>query len=359
MTFDEMRRNILKGGAAIFGSMFVPRGNAWGAEDWYKRGGKGFLNSPEDAERFNHYAEYQNYGEVSDRFAIWRPYEANLYLPYLAVIKAEGLEKNLNGSWEYLTRHVNPWPESQTVGDCVSHFVRAASDVARATDVYGNGEDERWGTRTATEPIYGHRGHRGHGASCDRLVDYVTRVGGMMLRQDYPELGLDLSKYKASIGTNWGSSGVPSKVKDEGKKHQILKAVRVTDREQMRNAFRNGLAVGGCSYLAFGRTRNEDGVSKVGGSWAHAMLETGYDEREITKAKYGEPLVLVQNSWGAWNSGPRKILGTDILIPKGSAWIKESDYVKIKIDRGDCYTFVGANGWDVLRLTDFGFRAFG
>ena len=106
-----------------------------------------------------------------------------------------------------------------------------------------------------------------------------------MLRRDYPELGLDLSKYKASIGTNWGRKGVPDKVKREGQKHQILKAVRVEDRDQMRNAFRNGLAVGGCSYLAFSRKRNEDGVSEVGGSWAHAMLETGYDEREITKAK--------------------------------------------------------------------------
>ncbi len=184
----------------------------------------------------------------------------------------------------------------------------------------------------------------------------------MMLRKVYDIEGygkLDLSKYNASIGTNWGGSGVPEPVAKEARKHQILKSTRVTDRDQLRAAYRNGLAVGGCSMIAFSRRRNEDGVSEVQGSWAHAMQGIGFDERPETIRKYGCPLVLEQNSWGAWNSGPRKIRGTNLLIPKGSCWVKEDDYVRRKIEGGSCFTMVGARGWDVLRLTNFGLRSFG
>ena len=111
--------------------------------------------------------------------------------------------------------------------------------------------------------------------------------------------------------------------------------------------------------IAFSRKRNEDGVSEVQGSWAHAMMGIGYDERPDTVKKYGCPLVLEQNSWGKWNSGPRRIRGTNIYIPHGSCWVKEDDYVRRKVEAGSCFVFVGTRGWDVERLTSLGNDAFG
>jgi hypothetical protein len=40
---------------------------------------------------------------------------------------------------------------------------------------------------------------------------------------------------------------------------------------------------------------------------------------------YKEPLALVQNSWGNWNDGSRRIFGTKLDIPIGSFWARWSD----------------------------------
>lgn len=323
----------------------------------------GTIEDPEAEEWLNDRMEFQNYGEVCDRFGLWTDgeVEEGLYLPFLAVCKAEAESMGLSGTLAEHSRNesVNPWPESQTTGDCVSHWCRNACDIARALDIYAKYESEEWRARTATEPIYGHRGHGGAGANCSKLAGYVSDVGGMMLRKKYPELGLDLTKYNASIGIKWGRPGVPGPVKEEGRKHQIVNVTRITDREQMRQAYRNGLAVGGCSDIAYSRTRDDNGVSKVQGSWAHAMMGIGYDERKVIVDKYGEPLVCEVNSWGRWNSGPRTILGTDIKIPHGSCWIKESDYVRRKINGGGCFTFSGALGWELTQLVSLGFSPLG
>ena len=362
MTFEHIRRNFLKGAAAITGSLFLPKRKTWAAENWYAQGGVGYYEDEAEAERYNESIEFDNYGDVCDHFGSWKPYEAGLYLPFLAVLKAEAIERSISGSWAELTERLNIYPESQTTGDCVSHFCRNLSDLVRASDVYGLEQDEAWRTRTATEPIYGHRGHPGAGANCERLMAFLTNDGGMMLRKRYEIEGfgtLDLSKYNARIGMDWGRSGVPRAVREVAKNHQIIRSTRIDDREQFRAAWRNGLAVGGCSMIAFDRRRNEDGVSEVRGSWAHAMQAIGFDERADTIKKYGCPLVLEQNSWGAWNSGPRKIRGTNLLIPKGSCWVKEDDYIRKKVVPGSCFTAVGARGWGVERLTDFGLSAFG
>ena len=325
----------------------------------------GVVADPEAEERFDGESNFGCYADVLDSFGLWTPQVTEgLYLPYLAVVMAEAARLGIRGSLADLSKdkRINPWPESQSTGDCVAHRCRNACDAARACDQYVDGDFETWVCRTATEPIYGHRGHRGAGANCSRLLSYVRNEGGMMLRKKYEIEGygeLDLSEYKASIGMGWGGSGVPKAVREEGQKHQVLDATRVKTREELRQAYRNGHCVGGCSSIAFSRKRNEDGVSKVTGSWAHAMLGIGFDEREVTIKKYGEPLVLEINSWGKWNSGGRKILNSDIYIPHGSCWVKESDYVRRKIKPGSCFVVTSTVGWKPVKLIDLGHSAFG
>lgn len=247
--------------------------------------------------------------------------------------------------------------DGYAVHNCVSHWARNHADCVRACEIIDGGEWEEWIVRTATEPIYGHRGHAGQGANCARLAEYLTDVGGMMLRKEYdiPEVGrLDLSQYTPEIGIRWGSSGVPQAVRTEGQKHQIRKAARITTAEEAIQAYRNGLAVGGCSGIAYSSTRNEDGVANVQGTWAHAMFGGGLDERPETIRKYGGRLFLDINSWGEYNSGPRQIRDTDFWIPKGACWVREKDYVNRKINGGGCFVLAGANGWKLSRLPDWG-----
>jgi len=298
-------------------------------------------------------AKLRSFGDIATAHNIHGAGQGKLLLPMLSVIRAEALRLGIRGTIAELTAKVWPWPERQTTGDCVSQQVRNSCDIVRACEIDLGGELEAWIVRTATEPIYGHRGHRGQGANCGRLANYVNEVGGMMLRQKYPELGLDFSVYNASIGIRWGGSGVPAKVRQRGQQHQIKEVGRLTDLDQVRDAMAKGFGCGGCSGYGFRGYRDANGVSDRGKGWAHAMAWTAFDDRRETHRKYGGPLVLVQNSWGKWNSGPRKIWGTDLLIPFGSFWISYK-HARGMLSSGGFYVFSRADGWDAPNLRDWG-----
>lgn len=203
--------------------------------------------------------------------------------------------------------------EAQKTGDCVSHSTRNAVDISRAVEI-DNGEAEDFVGRSATEAIYGHRGHRGQGMSCGRAAKFVSSVGGILIRKKYSFA--DLSRYNAQIGMNWGGRGVPREVLQEAVKHQVKTVSMVHTVEAARDAIANGYAISVCSSQGFSNTRDKNGIASPRGSWAHAMAWIGCDDsREL----FNETLFLVQNSWGIWNSGPLR-LGQ----PEGSFWIRES-----------------------------------
>jgi hypothetical protein len=83
--------------------------------------------------------------------------------------------------------------------------------------------------------------------------------------------------------------------------------------------------------------------------WAHALAYLGVDDRPEIIERYGEPLVLVQNSWGQWNDGGRKILGTNINIPVGSFWAKWSD-----LKNRYMIAFSSVSGWPPKKLKSYG-----
>ena len=205
--------------------------------------------------------------------------------------------------------------ERQTTGDCVSHATRNAVDITRCHEIVDGEQAESFEARGATEAIYGSRGHGGQGMSCTVAARFVHKTGGILLRKDYGFV--DLSRYNSRIGTNWGRSGVPKKVKDEGKKHQVKTISLVKTVEEARDAIANGYALSVCSNYGFSSTRNEDGIAQRRGSWNHAMAWIAMDD---SREKYDETLFLIQNSWGVFNGGP-KAHGQ----PDGSFWIRERD----------------------------------
>lgn len=239
-----------------------------------------------------------------------------------------------------------PYDETQTTGDCVSMAVRGGADVARANDP-DIASTEDWVDRTATEPLYGARGHGGQGASCSQIVGWAHQTGGLMLRQRYPDLGLDLTTYDATIGTRWGGRGVPEAVTKEAKKHQIGTISLVTSWEQARDAIANGYGLVCCSNVGFATMkRDSEGMIRPSGTWNHAMQWHGVDD-----TRPGECRFCVQNSWG-WNAhtGP-KVHDQ----PEGSFWIDQRTAQRM-ISQGGTYAVSNVVGFPKRTLKDWGGR---
>jgi hypothetical protein len=213
--------------------------------------------------------------------------------------------------------------ERQTTGDCVSHSTRNSIDVTRSTEIIG-GDREEFVARSATEAIYGSRGHGGQGMSCSGAARFVHQSGGILLRKDYGFV--NLSKYNGSLGAGWGRRGVPSDVVTEGKKHQVKTISLISTVEEARDAIANGYAISVCSGYGFSSRRDKHGIASRKGGWSHAMAWVAMDDsHEI----YNETLFLVQNSWGVWNGGPKRL-----EQPEGSFWIREKDARGMLSQRG-------------------------
>lgn len=236
-----------------------------------------------------------------------------------------------------------PYDEVQETGDCVSHATRGAADTARANDPDIK-TTEDWVDRTATEPLYGARGHSGQGASCSELVGWAHKTGGLMLRRDYPELGINLAKYSPNIGIRWGSSGVPAKVTAEAAKHRIGTISLVTTWQQARDAIANGYGLVCCSSVGFRHSRDSNGMSVPNTVWHHAMQWHAADDTNADGCRF-----CVQNSWGySWITGP-----LTHGQPEGSFWIDQKTAQRM-IDYGGTYAVSNVDGFPKRRLKDWG-----
>jgi hypothetical protein len=232
--------------------------------------------------------------------------------------------------------------ENQTTGDCVSHSERNAGSIDYCTDAYF-GETTFKG-RLATENIYGWRGHGGQGANCSRLATYVSQSGpgGFLPRDKYTDgsNSVDLSRYNSSIGHNWGRSGTPSWLNKIASKNKAMRVFSCKSIAEARSALALGFGISMCSGYGFDSTRNQDGLCEQKGGWSHAMAWIGVDDSDYAHQKYGGPLFLVQNSWGAWNNGPRKY-----EQPVGSFFIRPQVAEKM-IKAGGGWITAAVRGYD-------------
>jgi hypothetical protein len=231
--------------------------------------------------------------------------------------------------------------ERQTTGDCVSHSTRNAVDITRAVEIDIKNQPEAFVARGATEGIYQSRSHRGQGMTCSGAAKYVHETGGILLRQKYDNC--DLSVYNSSLGAK---KIIPADIyKNEARKHQIQTISLVTTVEEARDALANGYALSCCSSIGFASTRDKHGISARKGSWAHAMAWIACDD---TRDVYDETLFLIQNSWGKWNSGPKRH-----DQPDGSFWVREKDARAILSARGS-FVFSDFDGFPARQLPDYG-----
>ena len=149
--------------------------------------------------------------------------------------------------------------------------------------------------------------------TCSGAARYVSDYGGILIRKKYGKT--DLSTYNSTIGAK---KQLPNSVfKTEAAKHRVRTVSMISTVEEARDALANGYALSVCSNVGFSSKRDSKGIAKRSGSWNHAMAWIACDD---SKSVYNETLFLIQNSWGVWNSGPKRL-----DQPDGSFWIREKD----------------------------------
>ena len=272
------------------------------------------------------------------------------------------------------------WPgcQGQARGDCVSWDTRNASLFTMTCDIVSGQLDEKSGKPEekpevpdegiadgvlSTETFYWYRGYDGDGWSCPAAATVACKKSGLMVRKNYTDLGVDLTKYSGKNAGKYGSKTPGSEAQRLDGEHLIHQATELSSPEACRDFLFNGYGISTCGGEGLSDKRDANGWSKRSGSWAHAMAYIGFDDRPVVKQIYGEPGVLDLNSWKDWNSGPRDIVESAALVPleKKDLWIKlgivNASTGNIMIPEGSCWVpysqvrnremiaFSGANGW--------------
>lgn len=226
------------------------------------------------------------------------------------------------------------------VADKVSGRLEGAPEVSEAARLNGV---------LSTEAFYNWRRHGGDGWSCAEAAQVALNESGLWLRKKYDEINVDFTTYSSRNAGLYGSRTPPDSWLEVGKNHLVQTITEVESYEVLRDLLANGYCISSCGSEGFSSSRDTNGVSSRKGSWAHALAYLGVDDRPEIIKLYGEPLVLVQNSWGDWNDGPRNIFGTQLVIPIGSFWAKWSD-----IKNRYMVAISGVNGWPPKKLPHYG-----
>ncbi len=233
----------------------------------------------------------------------------------------------------------------QTIGDCVSHGAAYAVDAVKAVDIVIKGDFEEWVAETATEDLYaggrvqiGKGRIRGDGSIGAWQARYVNEYGALP-RGKYGNV--DLTTYSGSKARSWGRSGagVPKTLIPVAKEHPIKVVSQVSTYEEVRDLIANGYAVTIASNQGFSSKRDEEGFARPQGSWAHQMSILAVDD------EYKRPGVCVQNSWGAWNSGPKRN-----NQPTGSFWVDAEEIERRILSKGDSWAFSSYDGFKPREL---------
>jgi hypothetical protein len=227
---------------------------------------------------------------------------------------------------------------SQARGDCVSWSLRSASLVSYCASLLWGDNPERFAPPIvsdaarasgvfSTETFYWYRGHSGEGWNCGDAARIALTKSGMMVRKNYPDIGIDLEEYSGATAGKWGAYPPPDNVVAVTSRNLFSTATVCKTWQEVRDMLANGFALATCGSEAFERKRDENGVCRRSNSvWHHAMSFIAADDREEMKRRYRcEGLVLVQNSWANYCGDACPISGSKFNIPGGSFWARWED----------------------------------
>lgn len=243
--------------------------------------------------------------------------------------------------------------EAQTVGDCTSHGSRGARDISRSVEIM-NGDSEQYYKRSATEPTYGMRGHMGHGMDPYTAAKFETEFG-FLFREAYSDsvkgISLDLTKYNANIGTNWGRTGTPGPIKELCKQYNVGRYTNAKGKNQALDLLASGHACHSGQQWGTSSSQNGDGINRCGwDKWSHDMATGGYD---LTCEFFKEEIAIVHNSWGNWNEpNPIWLEHEDVYgewIP-GTIIVPISEWEDYFVEQGSMFFYSDVNGFPISEL---------
>lgn len=307
----------------------------------YENGFAGSICSEEAEEELLAQVTFPYASQVCDTFGYGESAAGKLIMPFTYIDKYYGS---------------NQWHDpAQGVGNCVSRGQTYANLTTLVSEVHFAQPDQLTGllemlpkdTRKnknacplACEPVYWFRGSGGHGWYCSASTQTSINFTGATPRINIDGVG-DFSQYDERLGSKYGARKPPQDVIDKINNNLFREATKIDSFESLRELLNRGFGINSCGSQGFASKRDENGVARRQGSWAHSMAYIACDDRPEIIRIYNEPLVLVLNSWGPrWISGPTKIYGTSVDIPNGSFWAKWSD-----IKNRDAYAIAGLNGW--------------
>lgn len=330
----------------------------------YESGFAGCKRDDEAQEKFLASLTWPDGEMAAQEFGIADTGQGKLVIPFVFVL-------------EY---YANCWPgrQGQARGDCVSWSTRNTALLTMCCDIASGKPDEKSGKPEeapevpadgiadgvlSTEAIYWYRGYNGDGWHCGTASNVAMTKGGIVLRKNYPDLGFDLTTYSGQKAGLYGARAPGANIQDMTDDHLIHQVTEVRTAEACRDFLFNGYGISSCGGEGLSNQRDENGVSKRQGSWAHAMAYIGFDDRPTTHQKYGGPLILDLNSWAKWNSGPRDIYDSaqyvpahkkdewvrkgivnastgNVMIPEGSCWVRWSEFRNREMQ-----AYSGVNGW--------------
>lgn len=321
---------------------------------------------------------FADFSEVAHHYNFASKFEFELTLPWI---------------WEAIF-----WPgclpgASQQCGDCVAHAASGAQRTTIAGDIASGLPDQKTnkiegipkvdpvGIRngvTSSEFQYWWRGYNGDGWSCPAAAK-VSLTRGCALRNKYGVV--DLTQYSGSLAGKYGARPPSEEIAAIGAPYTLHGVVRARTFEELADACGSYRGVSSCGGEGFEAIRNEFGISRQRGGWSHGYKYSGSDGRRKIRQKFGGPLVLGNNNWGRWNSGPRDIFESaeyvpalsrmidevcgyhvdlvaldivnaatgNVMIPHGCWWHKWTE-----VEDRDYSVYAGIKGWDRPLLPDYG-----
>jgi hypothetical protein len=218
----------------------------------------------------------------------------------------------------------------QLIGSCVAwgamHAVFCQESVA-----WSLGESAEPPLMPSTEAIYGGARVQAMGRDFAGWSDGATGFGaakflknwGVVYRQPFPEVGVDLTIYNATTEKNWGAYGLGGESHRKqfdaiAKKAPCQHVVAVRTWAELAAALEAGFPVTLASSQGFNSRLGPSGIMEASGSWMHQMVAIG-----IRYKATGSPddCVLILNSWGPNWCGPYENRWPDDM-PPGSFWAR-------------------------------------
>lgn len=249
--------------------------------------------------------------------------------------------------YEDLFARPPPIDDQKDVGSCVGFGTTKAVMRTHAGEIVRRkGSASEW-SRFAEEATYGGSrveiggGRiRGDGSVGGWAAQFVTKYG-MVPRKKYDTV--DLTTYSTTLCREWGRSGVPDEFEVIARKFPVKSFVQVKVWEEAKAAIAQDYCIAVCSNQGFANRRDENGVARASGSWAHSMCIDGY---HIEGSKeYGH----IVNSWGTdWISGP-----TGWGNPGGDGFWAESSVIDRMLKQGDSWAFSGVTGFPARKPLDW------